>query len=279
MDKKNAGSGSSESSGSGGWQLGDDGPEAYETFVVPAYTGIWADEIVDRACLRPGEKVIDVACGTGLVARRAAGILGGCERVHGIDVNGAMIKKAGEIERGIKWQHCDVTGMPFPDNHFDVVFCQQGLQYFPDPSLALNKMHRVLAENGRILLTVWRPVQYSPFYDSLCSVLGKYLDGKAAAMLSAAFEFGGPGKLKSLFADAGFRAVDISIVIKQMCCSPFDAFISGSMTATPFFQEIRDMPAERREEMFLEIYNLNRDYIDDNGMVAPTESYMVHAIK
>ncbi len=262
-----------------GWQLSDDGPGAYEKYIVPAYTGAWAEELVKRADLHGNEKVLDVACGTGLVARCAAGGLHNCNLIYGIDVNEVMINKAREIERNINWQNCDVTDMPFADNYFNVVFCQQGLQYFSDPSLSLKQMHRVLVEKGRILLSVWRPIQYSPFYDSLCKVLGAYLDGKAASMLSAAFNFGDSKQLKTLFENAGFSTVNINIVIKQMCCSPFDEFIAGGMMATPFYKNIQEMPAEKREAMFLDIYNSNQDYVDDNGLTAPTESYVVHAIK
>ncbi|MCP3900931.1 MAG: hypothetical protein GY707_14595 [Desulfobacteraceae bacterium] len=71
----------------------------------------------------------------------------------------------------------------------DVIFCQQGLQYFPDPGLALKEMNIVLAKNGRILLSVWRPIKYSPFYESLCRILEKYVNAKAGSMLSSAFSF------------------------------------------------------------------------------------------
>jgi len=262
-----------------GWQLSCDGPSAYEKYIVPAYTGAWAKEIVNRACLSQGEKILDVACGTGLVARTAADVLRNCDLIYGIDVNEEMIKKAYEIEKGINWQNCEVTDMTYSDNYFDVVFCQQGLQYFPDPSLALKQINRVLVKSGRILLSVWRPIQYSPFYESLCKALEKYLDIKAASMLLAAFSLGDYEKLKTLFEDAGFNSININIVIKQMSYSPFEEFVVGGMMATPFFQEIQAMPSSLREEMFSDIYDSNQDYIDDDGLAAPTECYIVNAKK
>ncbi len=162
-----------------GWQLSSDGPDAYEKYIVPAYTGAFAKEIVEKACLQKGEKILDVACGSGLVARTAAEELGHKDLIFGVDVNGVMIKKAQEIEKGINWYNNDVTDMPFLDSYFDVIFCQQGLQYFPDPGLALKEMNIVLAKNGHILLSVWRPIKYSPFYESLCKILEKYVNAKA----------------------------------------------------------------------------------------------------
>ncbi len=262
-----------------GWQLSGDGPDAYEKYIVPAYTGAWAKEIVNRACLGVGEKILDVACGTGLVARTASEKQNSSDLIYGIDVNEVMVKKAREIEANINWHHSDVTDMPFPDNKFDVIFCQQGLQYFPDSSLALKEMKRVLIENGRILLSVWRPIEYSPFYESLCKVLEKYINAKAASMLSGAFSFGDDKKLKTIFANAGFSSININIVVKQMSYSPFEEFVMGGIMATPFFKDIQQMQKSKREEMLLEIYKSNQDYIDDNGLVAPLESYIVNAKK
>ncbi len=262
-----------------GWQLSSDGPDAYEKYIVPAYTGAWAKEIVNRACLNKGEKILDVACGSGLVARTAANEMGNGDLVNGVDINEVMIKKARQIDKSISWYNSDVTDMPFADGSFDVIFCQQGLQYFPDSSLALREMNRVLVENGHILASVWRPIKYSPFYESLCKVLEKYVNAKAASMLSGAFSLGDYGKLKTLFATAGFNSVNINIVVKQMSYSPLEEFVMGGMVASPFYKDIMEMPESKREEMLLEICNSNLNYIDDNGLAAPTESYIINAQK
>lgn len=113
----------------------------------------------------------------------------------------------------------------------------------------------------------------------LCKVLEKYLDIKAASMLAAAFNLGDYEKLKTLFETAGFNSININIVIKQMNYSPFEEFVVGGMMATPFFKEIQAMPASRREELCSNIYDSNQDYIDDDGLAAPTECYIVNAKK
>lgn len=260
-----------------GWQLSEDGPNAYEKYVVPAFSKAWAQEIVNRACLLGGEKVLDVACGTGLVARVAAEKIKDGGIIHGIDINEAMIKKAKEIETGINWHHGDVMKLPFSDNSFDVILCQQGLQYFPNPTLALKEMNRVLVEKGRILLSVWRDIKYSPFYESLREILGKYVNGKAASMLSAAYSLGDAGKVEELFAGAGFRNrnMEIHIVSKHMSYAPFEEFVLGGMMATPFYENIQKVQESKQQEMLLEIHHLNRIHIHDNVLNAPMESYIV----
>lgn len=262
-----------------GWQLSKDGPSAYEKYIVPAYTDTWAREIVKRACLQEGEKILDVACGTGLVARTAADAQENASMIAGIDVNEEMLKKAKELTRGINLHHCNVTDMPFPDNYFDVILCQQGLQYFPDQNFALKEMKRVLAENGRIIISVWRPLKYSPFYESLFNALEKYVNKISASMLALAFTLGDLKKLKVLFDDAGFKRTHIDIVIKQMRYSPFEDFVMGGIKASPFFKDIMEMDESQRNKMLQYIYKSNLNYIDDNGLASPTESCMVKAYK
>jgi ubiquinone/menaquinone biosynthesis C-methylase UbiE len=262
-----------------GWQLSGDGPSTYEKYVVPAYTGTWAKEIVNRSCIQKSEKILDVACGTGLVARTVSELFNNDSFIYGIDVNEAMLKKAFEMNKDINWHHGDVAEMPFSENSFDVVICQQGLQYFSDRSHAINEMRRVLVNRGRILLSVWRPIQFSPFFATLCKALEQYVNTNAAATLSSAFAVGNREELRILFNKAGFKKVHISLVIKQMSYSPFEEFLVGGISATPFFKDILGMEESLREEMLLSIYNSSHDYIDDGGLVAPMECYIVEAQK
>ncbi len=261
-----------------GWQLSGDGPDAYERYVVPAFTRTWAQEMVKRACLRGDERILDAACGSGIVARTAAAGHR-TDLICGVDVNEIMINKARDIETAIAWHHSDVTSMPFDDCCFDVILCQQGLQYFPDQVGALTQMQRVLADHGRIILSVWRPIEYSPFYDALCRLLEKYVSRTAASMLAAAYSIGDADTIKELFEYAGFSTVHITIVVKQMRFSPFDEFVMGGMMASPFFKDIQEMPAADREAFLLEMALSNQDYLDDDGLAAPMESYIVSAEK
>lgn len=130
-----------------GWQLCEDGPEAYEKYMVPAFSGIWAQDIVNRADLRHGERLIDVGCGTGIVARHAYESFGESIHITGVDVNEIVIRKAIEIcpsnAVSIEWKQANAEALPFANASFDVALCQQGLQYFPDKSLALSKKYIV----------------------------------------------------------------------------------------------------------------------------------------
>lgn len=148
------------------FQLEGSGPEAYQRYLVPIMFAPWARNLVDLVAPRTGERVLDVACGTGVVARCAAIHVGDEGTVVGLDVNDGMLQVARATSSGIRpaieWRTGSATDMPLPDGSFDVAFCLQGLQFFGDRSAALREMHRVLVPEGRLALAVWRPIEFSP---------------------------------------------------------------------------------------------------------------------
>src|SRR5436190_80880 len=148
------------------WQLTSDAAELYERYLVPALFRPWAADLVVLARLRQGDRVLDVACGTGVVARRATEYVGPGGRVVGLDLNAGMLAVARSAsaaeDRAIEWCESSALSMPFADQSFDVVFCQQGLQFFPDRRAGLREMHRVSAEGGYLLVSAWRSIEHSP---------------------------------------------------------------------------------------------------------------------
>ncbi len=142
------------------------------------YTGAvmapWTDHLIGLARCRDGDRVLDVACGTGLVASRVGPASGARCRVTGLDINEGMLDTARRIE-GIEWVHGNASKLPFPDGSFDAVLCQQGLQYFPDRPAAMREMARVLAPGGRLAIAVWGALERQPFYVALTDGLAVYL--------------------------------------------------------------------------------------------------------
>jgi ubiquinone/menaquinone biosynthesis C-methylase UbiE len=141
------------------WQLSGNAPEFYERY-VRLMMEPWVRRLVDVAALRPAEQVLDVACGTGFVARLAAGRVGADGRVVGVDLNESMIEAAQAVSsidtrNNIEWRTGDVAALPFANATFDAVLCQQGVQFFPDRVQALREMRRVLHRGGRLAFTVW----------------------------------------------------------------------------------------------------------------------------
>src|SRR6266496_1757197 len=124
------------------YQLGAVAPKLYERYLVPAITSLWAADLIERAEPRVGDRILDVACGTGIVARLAATRIGTGE-VVGIDLNPGMlgVARSVSLQAGlrIEWREGNVLAMPFGAATFDIVFCQLGLQFFPDRLAALGE--------------------------------------------------------------------------------------------------------------------------------------------
>lgn len=264
-----------------GWQLSQDGPDIYERYIVPAFSGAWAADMVERASLKDGESVLDVACGTGIVARRAYEVMGGRVHLTGVDVNETVLEKGRDIctRNGIpiSFYQGSAGALPFDDNSADVVLCQQGLQYFPDPAKALADIHRIIIPGGRAVFSVWRPLEYSPFYQALYKALDRYVNKSAAQMLAAAYTLGDPLKLRALFSTSGFRQIDIRLVIKQMHCPDINGFLAAGISAAPFAKDIAALSESRRKDMFEMILKDSADYMDDNGLAAPMTALLVSA--
>jgi SAM-dependent methyltransferase len=144
--------------------------ETYEETLVPGLMAGFAGLTLEAAKLKPGDRVLDVACGTGVVAREALRQLGPGAAVTGVDANEAMLEVARRLEPRIDWRQAPAEKLPFPDASFDVVTCQFGLMFFPDRVAALREMWRVLKSGGYLSLAVWDAVEPSPGYEELYAI-------------------------------------------------------------------------------------------------------------
>ena len=161
------------------WQLSGNAAELYERYVVPYFLGPWTPELVAVAALRPGERVLDVACGTGVVARLAAPQVGPAGQVTGLDLNPGMLAVARALPppsgATLTWVECSAMAMDVPDATFEVVLCQQGLQFFPDKPAAVREMKRVLMPNGRVAVASWLSLSELPEFRALNEVAERHV--------------------------------------------------------------------------------------------------------
>src|SRR5262249_40502072 len=164
------------------WHLTAEAAERYERCVAGYILGPWAPLLVDVASLAPGERVLDIACGTGLVARIAAQRVGSRGRVVGVDLNPGMIAVARSLPKpvgaAIDWVERNALDLQLADAGFDVVLCQQGLQFFPDKARAMHEMRRVLVHGGRLALAVWAGT--GPYQSAVGDALARFVSDEAA---------------------------------------------------------------------------------------------------
>lgn len=185
----------------------------YEDWFVPAVFAPLARKVIAQTEIAPDARVLDVACGTGIVARVVASRLGSDGRVVGLDFSPAMLaaarRYAAAEDLEIEWREGSAQDLPFGDGSFDLVFCQMGLQFFPDRARAVAEMHRVLAPDGRAVLTTWRGLDRHPFPAALAHAVRERLNSPALGM---PFVLGDPAVVAGLLRDAGFANVSVEPV-------------------------------------------------------------------
>jgi ubiquinone/menaquinone biosynthesis C-methylase UbiE len=265
-----------------GWQLGSVSvAEACERYMMSAFGNAWGQDLVEVAAPSTGQRVLDLACGTGAVARAAASRVGATGHVVGLDLNPAMLAMARAMAHSdgppIEWREGDAMALPFAEATFDLVCCHQGLQFFPDRSAALRDMRRVLVPGGRLALGVWRRLEHQPFYAALTDALERYVSTQAAASLRAAFTLGDGQTLRALVADAGFREIHIRIRSRITRWPLLEDYVFGYLAGSPMAPAVAALDDTARNALLEHITTLLASYVDDDGLAAPWESHVVTA--
>ncbi len=184
---------------------------AYQDQLVPALMEDWAPQVADAARIGPGDRVLDVACGTGVLTRAAAARASPGGVVTGLDLNPGMLAVARRLNPELRWQEGSAEALPFPEQAFDAVVSQFGLMFVPRPVLALQEMMRVLAPSGRLAVAVWASLADTPAYAAEVALLERLAGTAAADALRAPFALGEAKRLAELCRAAGIPDAEIGL--------------------------------------------------------------------
>lgn len=187
-----------------------DAAKVYEALFVPALFGQWASKVADAAQVQPGQRVLDVACGTGVLARAILPRAGPGGQAVGLDPNPGMLAVANELAPAVTWRQGAAESMPFPDQSFDAVVSQFGLMFFEDRQQAVREMLRVLTAEGRLVVAVWDALETMPAYTAEVALLERLAGRPAADALRAPFVLGNRDELSRMFRNAGATSVAIT---------------------------------------------------------------------
>ncbi len=235
------------------WQLDAGAAELYQRYLVPAMTAMWAADLAGRAALLPGHRVLDAACGTGVVARVAAERAGGAGRVAALDINPAMLAVARSLPAvagaPVAWHRGSALALPFSAAVFDVVFCQLGLQFMPDRTAALREFRRVLVPGGGLALNVFGPIERNPATCALAGALDRHVRPDASAAKRAEHALADTAGLRALVADAGFKNIGIRTAAKMVRFSSAAGYVRVQLAATPLAALITGYDPAQRDRL------------------------------
>ena len=249
-------------------------PEAYNELFVPVLFEPWAKKLIHFANVESGERVLDLACGTGVVSRLVAQQVGDTGKIVGLDVNAAMLDVARhtskELTASIEWREGSALEIPYPDASFDIVLCQAGLMFFAEQQ-ATQEMYRVLAADGRLALSVWRPIQYSPGWMAMV---------EAAEMMRSPYSLGGDSdRVRDLIIGGGFSDAHFRLEVEMTRYPSAKELLGIQAAASPIGGFVNPLDESKLEALIEDISLSMQSYMDDGGLAFPVEAYLVSAYK
>ena len=268
-----------------GQQQSPNPADIYEEYLGPAISEPWTHVLLRYAAPQPGERTLDVACGTGSVARHVAPLVGAEGKVVAIDISPEMLGVARALPpptgATIEWREGNAISLDLPNDAFDLVLCQQGLQFFSDRTASLREMRRVLTDAGRIALSVWQGLHHHQVYELLFEATAQHL-GAAISDVALSFSLPDANELHALVNDAGFQRMEVTPRSLEIRLPSPERFVQltvlGAATSVPTFARL-DTAARSKlvEAITLETAAALQHYRFKDELVFPMYSHIVIA--
>ena len=241
-----------------------DPSENYERYFVPPIGLPFARPVLQAARLGEGERVLDVACGTGVAARLALEAVGPTGKVAGVDLNPDMLNVARRGESSIEWGQADAQDLPYPDDSFDAVLCSLGFQFIPDKVQALREMYRVLTPDGRVVLSTPGPTP--PLFQAIDEVLLQHVGSEASAFVNVVFSVHEPSEVRSMLETAGFTGVEIEYGPLSLRVPPPADFFWQYVLSTPLAMLFAQLDRKVKEDVERDVIDKCRPFVNGDGL-------------
>jgi SAM-dependent methyltransferase len=258
-------------------QVSGSAAEIYDKFFLPALFQEWASRVAVAANVHPGQRVLDVACGTGVLACAVAERVSPGGSVVGLDINEGMLAVAKSKTTEIEWRQGRAEALPFDNASFDAVVSQFGLMFFEDRPAALREMLRVLRPGGRLAVAVWDALEHSPGYLAMTELLRRLFGNEVAAALNAPFVLGDAQRLRALFATAGMAAAQITTQAGTARFPSLQAWVFTDMKGWTLADRLDDV---QFAQLLAEAEQVLQPFVGAQGRVAfPVPAHIVTASK
>ena len=222
------------------FQIPLEAAESYEQNMVPMLFAEWGQHLVDAAGITSGQRVLDVACGTGAVTRVAADVVGPDGSLVGLDLNENMLTVARRVRQDVEWRQGDAAALPFDDDSFDAVLCASGLMFFPDLPRSIAEMARVLRPGGTVATQTWASTHDQPGYGPMIDVVARHAGADAVDLVNTYFRLGDLEELRRLFAAAVLAVTSTRTLTSIIELPSIDALVRSEIESTPLIDQITD---------------------------------------
>jgi ubiquinone/menaquinone biosynthesis C-methylase UbiE len=255
------------------FQISPEQAEAYEQSFVPALFAQWVQPMLDIATVRPGHRVLDVACGTGVVARAAADLVGPTGSVTGLDLNPAMLAVAARLRPDIEWRGGDAAALPFDSEQFDAVLCQSALFFFPDVGAAITDMARVLAPDGVLAIQTYAEVADQPGFRDLEAVVERYAPPEAMHYIETYWSQGDLAKLCQQVEAPGLEILETRTKLGTATYASVENLVEIEIRGTPLADRLSE---DQIEAILVECKEHLAGYVTSAGRLAmPIRAHLV----
>jgi SAM-dependent methyltransferase len=215
-------------------------PASYDRYLGPVLFEPYAAELVSRLPKIDGLRVLELACGTGIVTRRLREGLSDSATLLATDLNEAMIDyaRAAVAAEGIVWQQADAQALVFDDSSFDVVVCQFGFMFLPDKVQGFREARRVLASGGVLLANVWHSLEANPAVDAIRASLSELFPSDPPRFLETPYGYHDSARIRADMSAAGWEDVQLDDVCLQSFGPSAADFAAGFALGTPLTHEL-----------------------------------------
>ena len=251
----------------------------YESLFVPALFAQWTKHLIEAAGIRKGSHVLDIACGTGVLARHALSTTGPSGRVVGADPAPGMLAAAKEIEPGIDWVLCGAESLELDDETVDSVISQFGMMFFQDRQKSANEMFRVLKPGGSLAIAVWNSVEQNPAYSDIISVLQEQVGTEAADALRLPYSLGNADEVAAVLGDSGFTGISVETKVEPARFPSSRHMVEAELRGwLPLFDIFLD--EAKIKDVLIESDKTLSKYAESSGeAVFPTSAHVIKARK
>jgi len=269
------------STGNTSYQLEGNAAELYEKYTVPTGAGPAAERLLEHVTLKPTDRVLDAACGTGIVARLVAQAGTQVASLVGLDLNQSMLDVARSLEPKasfpITWENGDLCALPSPDSTFDVVLCNHGFQFVPDKPAALNEIKRVLCDGGRYAFTVWSAAP--PMNIAIADSVRQHIGDELVKSVLAPFSFRDAAVINQLVVDAGFENVSIEDIAFTRRFPANPSVGMDVIERSAYANDVAAATEAARVAISQEVYQAMQPYREGDELAEPISNFLVQATK